>query len=47
METSNNTNTNSSAKPHALVWIAGIAVTAFRLAAIVGSIPTGVLHSNT
>ena len=43
METNNNTNTNSSAKPHALLWIAGIAVTAFSLAgiaAIMGWIPT-------
>ena len=43
-ETNNNTTTaNSSAKPHAVVWIAGIAVTAFSLAgiaAIMGWIPT-------
>ena len=34
METNNNINPNSRARPHALMWIAGIAVTAFSLAGI-------------
>jgi outer membrane lipoprotein SlyB len=53
METNDNTNTNanSSGKPHALVWIAGIAVTTFSLAgiaAIMGWIPTSMgKHDDT
>ena len=43
MEANNDNNTNRSSKPHALMWIAGIAVTAFSvagIAAIMGWIPT-------
>lgn len=51
MESNNNTSTNSSAKPHALMWIAGIAVTTFSLAgiaAIMGWIPTSMgKHDDT
>lgn len=53
MDPNNNTsaNTNSSAKPHALVWIAGIAVTTFSLAgiaAIMGWLPTSMgKHDDT